>query len=218
VYSSNPDHAANGSLWTLPVEVRAYIVLAVVGFGLRAPRRTISAALIGATAASLFAANIVGDLGHPSRLTSLFVASSVLYLLRDSIVLRLDVAAALLLVWLAAFATPFATAAGMLTLPYLMACAAYCTPHGLRRFVLKGDVSYGIYLYAFPIQQSVVALLGPIPPVALAGIAAPLAWLAGFASWRLVERPILRWRGRTPARGLPTSETSDRPRPAPAVV
>ncbi len=80
----------------------------------------------------------------------------------------------------------------MLAIPYLVAYAAYCTPRALRRLTGQGDVSYGVYVYAFPIQQALVATLGPISPVVLAVIAAPLVWLAGFASWRLVERPMLR--------------------------
>jgi peptidoglycan/LPS O-acetylase OafA/YrhL len=186
VFSSNPDHAANGSLWTLPVEMRAYILLAIFGTGLLA-RRTV----IGITAAVVFGLNIGGSLSPSMQLMSLFAAGSLLYLLRGSVVLRFDIAAGMLALWLAAFTTPFATAAGMLALPYLIACVAYCTPSALRRLVAKGDVSYGVYLYAFPIQQSIVSILGPIPPLGLATLAAPLAWLAGLASWRIVERPIL---------------------------
>jgi peptidoglycan/LPS O-acetylase OafA/YrhL len=198
VFSANPDHAANGSLWTLPVEMRAYFLVAIFGTGLLARR-----SVVGIAAALVFAANVGGSLSPSLQLMSLFVAGSVLYLLRDAVVLRFDIAVGMLVLWLAAFTTPLATAAGMLALPYLIACLAYCTPPGLRRLVAKGDVSYGVYLYAFPIQQSIVALLGPIPPLGLAAVAAPLTWLAGFASWRLVERPILHRPRKTPdARGV----------------
>jgi peptidoglycan/LPS O-acetylase OafA/YrhL len=159
--------------------------------------------VIGIVAALVFAANVGGSLSPSLQLMSVFVAGSMLYLLRDAVVLRFDIAAGMLVLWLAAFTTPLATAAGMLALPYLIACLAYCTPPGLRRLVAKGDVSYGVYLYAFPIQQSIVAVLGPIPPLGLAALAAPLTWLAGFASWRLVERPILHRARKTPdARGV----------------
>jgi peptidoglycan/LPS O-acetylase OafA/YrhL len=49
VFASNPDHVANGSLWTLPVEVRAYILLGLLSLGLL--RRN----AIGAAAMGLFA-------------------------------------------------------------------------------------------------------------------------------------------------------------------
>jgi peptidoglycan/LPS O-acetylase OafA/YrhL len=190
-FSSNPLHAVNGSLWTLPVEVSAYVYLAVFAVAGLLMRR----AAVGVAVGVALALNAAGIIGPPGRLISLFVAGSVFYLLRDRIVLRPAVAAALAALWLAAFTTPLATMAGMVALPYLVAYIAYCTPRALKRVVSKGDVSYGFYLYAFPIQQGVIALLGPVPSLTLAAIAAPLAWLAGLASWRLVERPILQRRG-----------------------
>jgi peptidoglycan/LPS O-acetylase OafA/YrhL len=130
-------------------------------------------------------------------LLGLFVSGGALYVIRSSVVLRFDVAAVLLALWLAAFTTPFATPAGMVALPYLIACFAYRTPRGLCRLVAKGDVSYGVYLYAFPITQALVATFGRLPPVFLALIAAPLVWLVAVLSWKLVEQPMLHRRRRT---------------------
>ena len=126
------------------------------------------------------------------RLFGLFLAGSVLYLLRDRVVLRGDVAVVLAAVWLAAFSTPFATTVGMISLPYLVAFAAYRSPPGLRLLTARGDVSYGFYVYAYPIQQSIAAVLGHTNPFVMIAIAAPLTWLAAFASWRLIEQPMLR--------------------------
>jgi hypothetical protein len=130
-----------------PEEVRAYVLLGLLGLGL------LRRGAIATTAVSLFAIlfAVTGaefGLGPSGQLLALFVAGSSLYLVRKAIVLKLDLAAALLAIWLAAFTTPFATPAGMIALPYLIACVAYCTPRGLRRLVAKGDVSYGVYLYA----------------------------------------------------------------------
>ena len=54
-----------------------------------------------------------------------------------------------------------------------------------------GDLSYGLYLWSFPVQQTLVQTQPGIGVTALLGetllIALPLAWL----SWRLVERPAL---------------------------
>jgi peptidoglycan/LPS O-acetylase OafA/YrhL len=187
VFAANPDPSANGSLWTLPVEMRAYILLAVLGLAGLVRRR-----LICVAAVSLIALNVAMNIGPSLRLMSIFVGGSALYLLRDSVMLRLDIATLLLAVWLAAYNSRFAAAVGIVVLPYLVVYAAYCTPARLRRLTAKGDVSYGVYVYAFPIQQSIVAIAGLLNPLLLTVIAAPIVWSAGFMSWRLIEAPMLR--------------------------
>jgi peptidoglycan/LPS O-acetylase OafA/YrhL len=185
VFAGNPDHAANGSLWTLPVEARAYLLLGLCGLvGFLRGR------VIGIAAIVLVAANATVHLGASLRLTCMFVAGSALYLLRGRIILRADLAVLLLVVWLATFGTSFSTAVGMVAIPYLAACAAYCTPRGLRRLTARGDVSYGVYVYAFPVQQALVATLGPVSPLLLTAVAAPIVWFAGLVSWRFIESPM----------------------------
>jgi peptidoglycan/LPS O-acetylase OafA/YrhL len=62
------------------------------------------------------------------------------------------------------------------------------------------DISYGVYIYAFPIQQT-LAIVGwnrmgwfGYSLVSLA-LTLPLAW----ASWLLVERPVMSFKEWTPA-------------------
>ena len=60
---------------------------------------------------------------------------------------------------------------------------------GFRRF---GDYSYGIYVYAYPTQQAIASVLGPMPPLLLFGLAYPVVFALAFASWHAIERPALR--------------------------
>ena len=84
----------------------------------------------------------------------------------------------------------------LVTLPvcgsYLLMGLAYLPwlhPLSLGRF---GDFSYGTYLYAYPIQQSLVMRAhGAISPWLLFAEAAPLTLAAGALSWFLVERHFL---------------------------
>jgi peptidoglycan/LPS O-acetylase OafA/YrhL len=208
VFAGNPSAAVNGSLWTLPIEFRAYVLLGLLGAGALVRRW----AMIP-IAAGFFGYSLIVGVGSSGRLLAMFAAGSTLYLLREWIVLRADVGAALFVMWLLAFATPLSVAAGMLALPYLIAIFAYRTPRSLRRVVAKGDISYGVYIYAFPVQQSIVAELGTINPFAVALIAAPTVWLLALASWRFVERPFLRGR-RAEVRLGEATHTFDRERSA----
>jgi peptidoglycan/LPS O-acetylase OafA/YrhL len=203
VYTTNPTDAVNGSLWTLPIEFRAYLVLGLLGAGALVRRWAIIP-----IAACLFGYSVVAGLGSSGRLIAMFAAGSSFYLLRELVVLRADIAVALLAIWVLAFSTPLSIAAGMLALPYLVAMFAYRTPRALRRLAARGDVSYGVYAYAFPVQQSIVAMFGTISPFAVALIAGPVVWLIALGSWRFVEQPFLRRRqaGVELVRALPASQ------------
>jgi peptidoglycan/LPS O-acetylase OafA/YrhL len=187
VFTGNPLRAVNGSLWTLPVEFRAYLLLALVGLAGLLGRRRVAPLML-----ALAAVVSMNSTAPGLRLGCVFVGGAALYVLRERITLRTDVALVAAAVWLAAYPTRFAPAAGVLALPYVLVFLAYRSPRRLRRLTAAGDVSYGFYVYAFPTQQTIVALAGPIAPAALIAIAGPIVWLLGLASWRLVERPFLR--------------------------
>ncbi len=53
-----------------------------------------------------------------------------------------------------------------------------------------GEPSYGIYIYAYPVQQAVIQL-GIISPLAITLVTVPVVLLLGFASWHFVEAPLL---------------------------
>jgi peptidoglycan/LPS O-acetylase OafA/YrhL len=55
-----------------------------------------------------------------------------------------------------------------------------------------GDPSYGMYIYAFPIQQLIVLGLPGVSAPLLAAAAVPAAAAAGYASWHLIEARCLR--------------------------
>jgi peptidoglycan/LPS O-acetylase OafA/YrhL len=61
---------------------------------------------------------------------------------------------------------------------------------GLNKTI--GDFSYGIYLYAFPIQQIIVHFVQGITALQLMSISLPCAIIAGILSWHLIEKKALK--------------------------
>jgi peptidoglycan/LPS O-acetylase OafA/YrhL len=61
----------------------------------------------------------------------------------------------------------------------------------LARIGGRVDISYGVYLYAWPVQNLVIQRAGEISPWLVTGVATPVAAMLGYASWRLVEAPCL---------------------------
>lgn len=115
VFTDNPfPNAVNGSLWTLPVEALAYVMVLVAGL-LGLLRRSATAVLLGAAALAAFLASAwspldltgivpagAADAGVPAalRLTAVFVGGMVLALHRERVRLSLLVVIALFGLWM----------------------------------------------------------------------------------------------------------------------
>jgi peptidoglycan/LPS O-acetylase OafA/YrhL len=197
--------AVNGSLWTIPIEAACYVAVAVLGaLGLLRRRAAPAIAFVllwvamspwvpttelgNGKATSLDG----GELLTGVRLSAIFLGGMLVYLHRQRIQLRWDWLVAALAVFLACSRTDWVPFLAVLLFPYLVMVLAYRTPPGWGRWTRHGDVSYGLYLYAFPVQQSLVALLGPdLGPLGMFVLALPITYLLAWGSWRLIERPAL---------------------------
>jgi peptidoglycan/LPS O-acetylase OafA/YrhL len=195
-YVSNPfPNSVNGSLWTLPIELRLYVVLGACGvLGVLARRHVWLVAVAGLTA--LF--SVMPEwypLAQNSKVTRelalCFALGSLAYAWRDRIPLSVPgIAVALALVVL----NPAGLARGALfdpLLAYAVLTLAYHPALQWPTFNRAGDYSYGLYIYAFPIQQTLVRLWPAVPPVALLAAALPLALATAALSWHLIEKPAL---------------------------
>jgi peptidoglycan/LPS O-acetylase OafA/YrhL len=59
-----------------------------------------------------------------------------------------------------------------------------------------GDVSYGLYVYAFPIQQTVIYNFAAIGPWTLFAVALPITAFVGWVSWHVIEKRALALKGK----------------------
>lgn len=196
VFETNPYPTVEGSIWTLIHEVLCYglVFLAGITGVLGRPRLMFVAMLAYAV---VWVLPEVTDLQMPARfvqtrLLSLpFVIGMAFWQWRDRLPLSLiGVAGVIALAVLTK-----GMAAGF---PLLMLAIAYTTfwlayvPKGpLRAFNRFGDYSYGIYVYAFPLQGLAVWLFGPMQPWVNIAIALPMTLICAVLSWHLIERPAL---------------------------
>jgi peptidoglycan/LPS O-acetylase OafA/YrhL len=196
----------NGALWSLPIEVTAYAMLALLGLAGAMRRR---GAVLVLAVAFLALALPVGADGAPAgaelglmepatvHLMAVFLCATVLCLYRERVPLRASVALALVGLWLASSWTTLQPLTAAIALPYACVFLAYRTP-AIR---LRGDVSYGVYLYGAPVQMATVWMLGAgVTGPAVIAIAAPVTFGLALASWRFVEAPCLRLKGSVPGR------------------
>jgi peptidoglycan/LPS O-acetylase OafA/YrhL len=204
--------AINGSVWNLYFEMRLYLIIAVLGW-LKVLDRARWLIPLGAVTA--FAATLLVDRvpalvpvihglfapGWGPRLAAIFLLGATAAVYSEHLVLDGRLAG------LAAIGAAITLAVGgFVVLGYI--CYAYLilwlclrAPRWTWRIASKNDFSYGVYLYAFPIQLLLTVLgvpkLGLLPYIGVSFlVTAPLA----VASWFLVERPALRLKSRGPGR------------------
>ncbi len=200
VFSGNAfPKAVNGSLWTLVYEVGFYLLVAVLGAaGLL--RRWVALAGWVAAAVVPFVPYVGPRLNFWPELYLSFGGGLALYLLRDRVRMSPWVALGCVgaLVLTARMGVGFRYAVGSCG-TYLVLYLAFL-PSRLADFARYGDFSYGVYIYAFPVQQLVTFVLGGrVDWWVNASVSFPVVVGLAALSWHWVEKPALRWKGSPPA-------------------
>ncbi len=197
------DGVWNGSLWTLRWEALAYVGLAVLGLlGVLRRRRLVLALLVGLWLVGVgLALGVVPDgywVSNGARLGLMFVAGAAVQLYADRLpASRWAAAGAAALVLVSPVLVDYRVLGGP-ALAYLVIWLGGAVRSPRLRLADR-DISYGLYIYAFPVQQTLVLLgTAALPPLVAALLALVATVPLAAASWVLVERPALRLKSRLP--------------------
>jgi peptidoglycan/LPS O-acetylase OafA/YrhL len=200
LFAHNPArYSVNGSLWTLAPEVYEYTGLLALWLAAALTRRyrpralhyAILAVFIFSALKYLSAGRFETSQPLP-RLTCMFFAGASYYILRDLIDLRKRLCALLLAAISVCLFTRTAYFLALnLSLPYLVMCAAYAFSGPIRSFNRLGDYSYGIYIYSYPVEQTIASLDHGISVAALAALSSATTLALAMISWHLLEKRAL---------------------------
>ena len=187
VFAHNPfRNVVDGSLWTLHFEVGCYVLVAVLGL-FRLLDRYVSAGLLVLFWLLLIRYRIASSGG---QFDADFLAGMALYLWRVPLRADLALLCAVLLgmslmiggMWLASASVG----------AYLVIFVALSPAIRLPNLARWGDLSYGVYIWGFPVQQLIAQLLGRhVTWYAEAALPAPIVIGLAWLSWHLVEAPAL---------------------------
>jgi len=212
VFADNPRRdTINGSIWTLPAEVRMYAWVALLGLsGILSRRAVATVAIVGLCLLGWLAPTWVPMVPIASflRLGGMFALGALCYVHRERIpahgALVCGFAAAC---WLLRDSALYPLAFALAETAFVFWFAYRLRWHGFNRFA---DCSYGMYLWGFPIQQVVAHHVPTATPLVNAAIGTLLAIGVGLLSWHLVEKPVLsakdwprRWLARRAMRPRP---------------
>lgn len=197
--------AWNGSLWTLFYEFACYVA---IGMLLTLPARWRRLAVLGAFLVSAIAGGygahhpLPTTADHFFSLAPIFFAGSLLYLLGEHI--KFDWRLGFLAIALLPFTTEL-QAMQYLGAPLMAyACLWLGVVLPLSKVGSRNDISYGVYIYAFPVQRILVLLHVHHHGLAIYAIVSMLATIPfAVASWLLVERRALAWKRRLHRTSIP---------------
>jgi peptidoglycan/LPS O-acetylase OafA/YrhL len=223
VFRHQPLNGVNGSLWTLPYEIGAYLALLALGL-LRLVRWWLLAALL-ALGLILYDTSVANRilpmhqhwnglwLNNAVRLGVWFVAGVLIAQVSHLVIRRHLVALAALVLATIGIVNHQAVVA-IPPLALLIIYAGTLPLAAADRLHRLGDPSYGMYLGGFVIQQFLVwvGLVHVHQPWLSFAEGAVLATAFGYASWHLVEKRAMRLvkpRPDEPAPPLPGADRGD---------
>jgi peptidoglycan/LPS O-acetylase OafA/YrhL len=195
--TAHHSNAVNGSLWTLGVEFGCYVGVVLVAMVFRGRfgwKPFLALGLAGAALSVLARAGILPALSGAASAIELvvyFCIGSVLafsrqppnaYLAGGLVALWACVG-----VWIPSLGLPLSWVA----VPVGIVFVGTRSWGGVRRASRWGDPSYGLYAWAYLVQQAVISLRPGLDLATNIAIVAALSLALGYASWHLVEKPAL---------------------------
>jgi peptidoglycan/LPS O-acetylase OafA/YrhL len=206
VFEQNPyQHSVNGSLWTLPFEVRMYVLLAllwVIAHWSRWPQahafKTLILVGMVLSGGHVLASHVAGAaVSEWSALTFMFLSGASFYAFRQRVRLSWPRLLGVLVIWVLTLPYPaLFFPIYMLTVGYVLLFVAYVPRGVLRRYNRFADISYGMYIYAFPAQQALIACMPGASAAAVIFMSTAVTIPLAVLSWHLVEKRCLAFKGR----------------------
>ncbi len=204
-----PYPTANGSFWTLSYEFRCYLLVALLGISglLRRPIVWLFLTLLLIIGSScpqitsqwhwhLRSNTLVGNIGPDFHLTASFFVGGCFHLFHRQVKFLRGIALGAVTAVVAILClSPAHLEVSLIVFgSYLLFYLAQLQGDFLK-FIRLPDISYGVYLYGFPIESLWIWYRHGSPWVAAAG-SIVLAFGMGWLSWHFVERPVLKFKRR----------------------
>lgn len=203
VFTDNPyPNSVNSSLWTLPIEFFFYCSVAAIGMIKGFNKRALVFPVILGMMLLYFLVFSKPEFSHAQilfmhihkvlRCGIFFFMGMMFFLYRDKISLTRPAFLAAILFFLLSFNSAGADIMNFILLPYIIIYSAFSEIPIIDSIFKNHDFSYGLYVYSFPIQQTLLHFLkNSILGVPLFITSFLISLVMAFFSWKFIEKPAL---------------------------
>ncbi len=206
-FTQLPQSGLNNSLWTIHYEFICYLMVPLlVWLGFTKQKKWLLVLMLISymllclqTLGYIFpfkqslSGGIIGNPYYYPRYFTYFLCGSCVYVFRNQIPRNAWLAVAALVLFLLSFKLKLIDAIWPLSGTYLLFFAAYHHKYIFPKFAKYGDLSYGIYLYGWPLQQLIILWLGKLLNIyTFFAIVFPIILIFAALSWKVAEAPALK--------------------------
>ncbi|GAA3621237.1 acyltransferase [Flavivirga jejuensis] len=211
IFDHNPYHSINGSLWTLRYEFSLYVLLAILFF-FRKNKLIVKMMLFMSFIILFFTytlfldrfsgAFVFGMQGyHILNFSAFFISGSLLASLgfdkvisKGTLFFTSSIFISCLVVFVLIYFNYYNNFKHII-FPIVILLIGYMPIPVLKNFQKIGDLSYGIYIYSFPIQQTLMYFFNfDLYELIIYSILVSVTF--GYLSWHLIEKKALEYKNK----------------------
>ena len=195
MFMNLPKDTINGSLWTLKYEVYCYIIVLLLGMFKLLNKAVVTSLFLFLFIMYMSQLYVDLELSRAvpmPRLGTYFLLGSMYFLYKEYIIFNRQIITftlllSVLLIWIG-----FAEIAVLFLFSFLLFAIIYSSKFALHNFAKHGDFSYGMYIYAFFVQQLTLYTFTDVNFYLFIFISLFVSIFLAFISWHLIEKPSLR--------------------------
>jgi peptidoglycan/LPS O-acetylase OafA/YrhL len=215
VFAGTPVGSVNGSMWTISFEARCYLLAMLLGLAGLFRKRTallILTVIVGCAISYavpeagptdnqhvLFGIKAVRVSDWMAWFAALFLTGSCFFVFRSRIRFRLwGLALAICVLAASLFSAALLRPGILLGGSYIVFALASMLGKSRAQRRSLPDVSYGMYLYGWPVQKLLGWYIPHISPWLMFFLSLTISAVLGWLSWTFIERPALKKKPRQP--------------------
>ncbi len=205
---SNSQYSAlNGAMWSIWLEFVCYLCIPILyvtkfnkpkTYAILAVMMMLIFLFTQVSGKNIWLPYVRLDLHHTSRLMFAFLIGGLFYLHRDKLVWNRTLTTICALLLLISLNFSYSAEIGLMTFgAYLLFNFALNYKNKfLCSIGAKVDISYGVYLYAWPVQIYVIKYFLQVKLYVLMLVTLMVASVLGYLSWTFVEKPFIQLKGK----------------------